>query len=55
LLFSSYFSNKQLEAQQSISVIVDVLDTRNQIEDVEILLNLSDFQLPLSQNTQKNT
>jgi EAL domain-containing protein (putative c-di-GMP-specific phosphodiesterase class I)/GGDEF domain-containing protein len=52
--FSSYLYNKQLEAQQSISVIIDALDKKNQIEDVEILLNSSDFQLlSITKDTKK--
>jgi len=41
---SSSLSSKQLEIQNSISAIIATSDKNNQIENVQKLINLSDFQ-----------
>jgi RNase E specificity factor CsrD len=43
-LISSSLSSKQLEIQNSISAIITTSDKNNQIENVQKLINLSDFQ-----------
>lgn len=42
---SSSLSSKQLEIQNSISAIIDISDKNNQIENVEKLINLSNFHV----------
>lgn len=42
---SSSLSSKQLEIQNSISAIIDITDKNNQIENVEKLINLSNFHV----------
>jgi EAL domain-containing protein (putative c-di-GMP-specific phosphodiesterase class I)/GGDEF domain-containing protein len=52
--FSSYLANKQLEIQHSISSIIDISDRNNQIENVEKLINLSNFRVfSLKKDTKK--
>ena len=43
--FSSSLSSKQLEIQHSISAIIEFSDENNQIENVEKLINLSNFHV----------
>jgi RNase E specificity factor CsrD len=42
---SDSLASKQLEIQNSISAIIDISDKSNQIDDVEKLINLSNFQI----------
>ncbi|TWX56202.1 EAL domain-containing protein [Colwellia hornerae] len=42
--FASSLSSRQLMMQSSISAIIDIADKSNQLEQVENLINLADFQ-----------